>query len=140
MGAWGTKVWENDDAADWFMNFGKSINIDMIEETVNNFNINDGVSIEENRAVAYVLSYIGRVYVWPNTDFDTRDAILDKTVENLYSIFKDDEYIESWIQEEDRVKVKESLEMQIESLLEIGPMKMREKYAQIHVNQTMTME
>lgn len=61
MGAWGSKAWENDRAADWFSSFFDGIDVDS--------RIADALEDEEDheriRATGHLLAVLGRAYVWP---------------------------------------------------------------------------
>lgn len=69
MGDWGYKVYENDEAADWFARFWESKNFDLIESTAANFDPKNE-NYDEIRAVAHVLACFGSPYACPHDFLD----------------------------------------------------------------------
>lgn len=78
MGAWGTAPWDSDDAADWFSSFFEGVDVEA--------RIDDAFSDEEDydriRAGSYMLSVLGRTYVWPG-DLERLDELLERGIELL---------------------------------------------------------
>lgn len=133
MGVWGTQPWENDTAADWFIDFGKSIDIKLIEKTLNMFNKDIRSTYHQTRAVAHILECIAENYVWPGK-YEDLFQILEKALDNLNVILNDQEFINSWLHQEDRVQIIESLNSQIETLLKFAPKELKNKY-ELNTNQ-----
>jgi uncharacterized protein DUF4259 len=68
MGAWGKLPWDNDGAADWFgVLFEKTKLAKQVENTLR-LDVQD--SHEVARAVASVLLFLGRDYIWPVNALD----------------------------------------------------------------------
>lgn len=66
MGAWGVKPWDNDTAADWFMDlFDKTKLAQYVEETLRS-ELTDSFNYPEIRAAAYMVIVLGHWYIWPN--------------------------------------------------------------------------
>jgi uncharacterized protein DUF4259 len=71
MGAWGTKPWDNDDAADWFQILMDKTELPKYVEEALQFNIEDGLGdAGAVRAAAAVLVLLGHTFVWPIDDLD----------------------------------------------------------------------
>ncbi|MEZ0229424.1 MAG: DUF4259 domain-containing protein, partial [Planctomycetota bacterium] len=60
MGTWGYKCWENDAAADWFLELFEGL--ELAERISATF---DRDNPDEIRAACHVLTQLGRIYVWP---------------------------------------------------------------------------
>lgn len=65
MGAWGEKPWENDGAADWFSILMERIDTTFILDQAELMSETPDGYEDEIRAVSYILSYLGRNYIWP---------------------------------------------------------------------------
>ena len=98
MGAWGTKPWDNDDAADWFSSAFEGIDIDSkisgaLKYTYDNY--------DEVRAAAYLLDVLGSSYIWPG-DLDAYKGHVKRALEILKAMIdesSDDEdmdFLELW--------------------------------------------
>lgn len=98
MGAWGTKPWDNDDAADWFNSTFDGIDIDTkinkaLEFTYDNY--------DEVRAAAYLLDVLGVSYVWPG-DSDKYEGHVKRALEILKAMIAEDsddedmDFLELW--------------------------------------------
>ncbi|MBF2639954.1 DUF4259 domain-containing protein [Listeria welshimeri] len=81
MGVWGYDPWDNDEAADWFGNFMKHVDIDFIIQTVEEVE-NRELDYERIRAVSYIVEMLGKSYIWPVDHY----AELDKMVEKLINL------------------------------------------------------
>nr|WP_314903406.1 DUF4259 domain-containing protein [uncultured Campylobacter sp.] len=79
MGDWGYKVYENDEAADWFARFWESKNFDLIESTAANFDPKNE-NYDEIRAVAHVLACFGSPYACPHDFLDKLKPTIRKVV------------------------------------------------------------
>ncbi len=97
MGAWGTKLWENDDAADWFSSFFDGIDVgSRIKATLE---VED--EYDEIRAACYMLSALGRTYVWPG-DLVVLDELLERGVQLLSAMLEPgSEFRELWEDDEE---------------------------------------
>ncbi len=75
MGAWGTKPWDNDSAADWFDALFDATELRKKVREALEMDIDD--DHEKVRAAAAVLLMLGRLYIWPtgHLDDDIRLAI-----------------------------------------------------------------
>ena len=97
MGAWGEKAYENDSAADWFGGV-----FDTVAEKVQALL---DAPVEERlypeyRAAAWMLTKIGRTYVYPT---DSLDDHLSKLHDRLQTIRNDKDWMDSW-QDQDTIK------------------------------------
>ena len=73
MGDWGTKPWENDVAADWFMNMIETTGLaEHVEKTIRQELGDDdpGARADEIRAAVSVLVLLGHAYTWPVDDWE----------------------------------------------------------------------
>lgn len=77
MGAWGVDPWESDAAADWFRHFFDDVDVNARVRTA----FLRGAS-EEIRAACFLLSVLGRVFIWAG-DLDDLKDLLD---EGLFSL------------------------------------------------------
>ncbi len=68
MGAWNTKPWDNDTAADWFGDLFEALPIAARVEQALNQEVED--AHEQVRAAASLWVLLGRVYVWPVDELD----------------------------------------------------------------------
>lgn len=114
MSTWGVKAWETDIAADWFSEFGQSINYELLGRTIDHFDINDEFSIEEMRAACYVLETFGKTYIWAE-DFDILDRLLEKAIDNLEQLLASQDYMSRWT-EEDAFEAQVAIEEQLANL------------------------
>jgi hypothetical protein len=73
MGDWGTKPWENDVAADWFMNMIETTGLaEYVEKTIEQELGDDdpGARADEIRAAVSVLVLLGYGHIWPVDDWE----------------------------------------------------------------------
>jgi hypothetical protein len=73
MGGWGTKPWENDTAADWYMNMMEATGLaEYVEKTIHQELGDDdpGAAMDEIRAAAAVLLLLGHIHVWTGDDLE----------------------------------------------------------------------
>jgi hypothetical protein len=78
MGAWGSKPWDSDGAADWFRSFFEGIDVDARIDAA--FATDD--DYDQIRAASYLLAVLGRSYVWPG-DLDRLDDHLQRGIDLL---------------------------------------------------------
>ena len=69
MGDWGYKVYENDEAADWFASFWESKDFDLLAQEVEQFDPSEE-NYDTIRAVAHVLIAFGSPYACPFSFID----------------------------------------------------------------------
>ena len=103
MGAWGTEPWENDSAGDFCYKLGKMPITTWIEEGLNS-------DYEEQRIAAFVLSQIGRNFIYP---FDLREKHLNWAIKNLKTIRGDQVWIDLW---KNKREIKAKLDAEIKNL------------------------
>ena len=73
MGDWGTKPWENDVAADWFMYMMETTQLaEYVEKTLRQEIDDDDPAARaaEIRAAASVLVLLGHAHIWPVDDWE----------------------------------------------------------------------
>ena len=83
MGDWGFKPWENDEGASWFWRFMKSVPIDIIEQSVETFNISDEMQYDDFRAVCYVIACFCKPHIWPVDRPVEPQDLMDKAINFL---------------------------------------------------------
>ena len=81
MGAWDSKPWDNDSAADWFGDLFDEIALR--EKVVKTLQLDVKEYYDEIRAAAWVLIHLGRTYVWP---IDQIDSDLKLAIERLEKV------------------------------------------------------
>ena len=81
MGAWDVQPWDNDSAADWFVEFFDGIDFDSRIDSA--FELDDKFDVI--RAASYILQTLGRIYVWPG-DVDKLGAHLDRAIRSLQNM------------------------------------------------------
>ena len=93
MGAWGTKPWDNDSAADWFGDMFDSTGLARLVEKTLNSDVED--AHEEIRAAAHVLAILCRTYVWPVNDIDRHLALGVAKLEEIKQsgIYEEPEFV-----------------------------------------------
>lgn len=101
MGAWGTRPYDNDTAADWFGKVLKPVSDD-IEELLNR--PVDESSYDEYRAAAWLLIKIGRNYVY---DVNRRDQHLSGLHDRLQTMRSDTGWMGTW---RDQNEIKEEMD------------------------------
>jgi hypothetical protein len=82
MGDWGSRPWENDEAADWFHIFWKQCDISVLVDEINNFDEKQE-RYESFRAASYVLQAFGNPYMWPEQHKEILNDLLDKSIDVL---------------------------------------------------------
>lgn len=97
MGTWGVKAYENDSSADWCADVLAPV-AQKVEELLNA--PVDESSYDEYRAAAWMLTKIGRVYVY---DVDMLKHHLTKLHDRLQTIRADKDWIDSWQDNEDDI-------------------------------------
>lgn len=90
MGAWGTDPWDNDAAADWFSSLFAGINVE--GRVISGL---EDENPDRSRAAAYLLSVLGRPYVWPG-DPIRLGQLLDSAIERMESLAADKEYLANY--------------------------------------------
>jgi len=81
MGAWGTRAWENDAAADWFDElFDKTDLARRVEEALS-WDVED--QAPEIRAAAYVLVALGHHFIWPSDQLQHHLALAISRLEEI---------------------------------------------------------
>lgn len=112
MGAWGTAVWDNDSAADWFQDFFGDL--DLNAKIKKAFEMED--EHDEIRAACFILGSLGRVYVWKG-DLDELKVLLEQGIALLSKMIdaenEDNYFLESW---ESNPEVIASVQAQIAEL------------------------
>lgn len=94
MGSWGEKAYENDCAADWFGGVFGTVSekvqalLDLPVEKM---------LYPEYRAAAWMLTKIGRTFVYPP---DVLDKHLSELHDRLQTIRNDKDWIDSWVDQE----------------------------------------
>ncbi len=98
MGLWGHAAWDNDIAADWFHAFFDGIRLD--ERIAEAFI--DRNDLPVIRAACFILSTLGRRYVWPG-DLTRLANLLEEGINLLSRIAKptpedmtDNDFLEYW--------------------------------------------
>jgi hypothetical protein len=110
MGAWGEGPYDNDSAADAFSVF--------CDETNLSIRINDMLNHEHyevQRADAYILEGLGRVYVY---DIDKIEDDLSYAITKLQDMLDDDLWLDGW---DSRTAIEEEIQVQIDNLTENYP-------------------
>lgn len=115
MGTWGVAPWDNDEAADWFSEAFKGIDIDpKIEEALKY----DYDNYDQVRAAAYLLQVLGVSYIWPG-DLNRLNGHIQRAIELLKAMIdqdsddKDMDFLALWDNDPDVI---ESVREQIEQL------------------------
>ena len=112
MGAWGTKPWDNDGAADWFADFFEGLK--PTEKIKAAFKYDD--DYDRLRAACFILGSIGRVYVWPD-DLDELKRLLEQGISLLSELIDtendENDFLELW---DSDPEVIQSVQQQIEEL------------------------
>ena len=98
MGAWGTKPWENDGAADWFGDVleGNPL-IDRVDETLR------GGSGDQQYAALWVVARLARVYVWPIERLDGTLRLARTVADAMLAGEDGDGFLEDWEDDPDIV-------------------------------------
>lgn len=94
MGAWDSKPWDNDGAADWFGDTFDATGLRTKVRAALEMDIDDGH--EEIRAAAAVLLFLGRIYIWPMDHIEDDLTLAIKRLEELrnYDLYRGlDEYV-----------------------------------------------
>ena len=82
MGGWGSRPWQNDEAADWFHEFWKPRDIAFLINEINNFDEKQE-RYDSFRAASYVLQAFGSPYMWPAQHREILKELLDKSIDVL---------------------------------------------------------
>ncbi|GAA1323635.1 hypothetical protein ACFSWE_09445 [Leucobacter albus] len=99
MGAWGSKPWESDGAADWFAEFFEGIDVDARIDAA--FEYDD--EYDQIRAAGYLLAVLGRPTVWPG-DLERLDDHLERGIELLTEMIEpDSDFRDLWEDDPDVV-------------------------------------
>lgn len=91
MGSWGTKVYEDDSAADWFNNVFEPVSKQV--QTLLDAPVKHHL-YQEYRAAAWMMTKIGRSFVYPKSKLDDH---LSKLHDRLQIIRNDKDWIDSWV-------------------------------------------
>ena len=91
MGAWGTKAYESDAAADWFGDLWDEFAVPAKVEATLRLDIDD--FHEEIRAAAHLLVQLGDAYRWPVGDIDRHCFLAAERLEEILSagIFEEED-------------------------------------------------
>lgn len=85
MGVWGDAAWDNDAAADWYVDlFGRTKLAKRVEKTLKKKDVEEWA--DEIRAAAHVLVALGRVYVWPIQDLERHLALAVAKLEKIQAL------------------------------------------------------
>lgn len=87
MGDWGVKPWENDVAADWFMNMMETTGLaEYVEKTISQELDDDdpGATADEIRAAVSVLVLLGHIHVWPVDDWENHLILAISRLEEIF--------------------------------------------------------
>lgn len=87
MGVWGIEPWDNDTAADWYSSFFTGIDVE--DRIIGGL---EDENPDRSRAAAYLLSVLGRPYVWPG-DPARLGQLLDRAIGRMESLAADTEYL-----------------------------------------------
>lgn len=107
MGSWGEKPYENDSAADWFGDV-----LTPVSERVQDL-LDAPVDINlysEYRAAAWMLTKIGRTFVYPS---DKLDDHLSRLHDRLQTIRNDQAWLDCW---RDQDSIKQEMDGQIRQM------------------------
>lgn len=100
MGTWGTSPWDSDDAADWFSEFFDGVDVDARIASALEYDDDYG----QIRAACYMLTMIGRTYVWPG-DLENLEMLLDLGIQRLQDMLDEDsEFRELWEDDEEVIE------------------------------------
>ncbi|HAA2288004.1 TPA_asm: hypothetical protein GEG06_00255 [Listeria monocytogenes] len=96
MGAWGFDPWDSDEAADWFGEFMKHVDIDFITQTVEEVENNE-YDYERIRAVSYIVEMLGKSYIWPVDYYEDLDKMVEKLINLLTLMIEpDSDFLDMW--------------------------------------------
>lgn len=95
MGAWGTRPYDNDTAADWFIGLLKPA-ANQIEDLLNR--PVDDSHYDEYRAAAWFLTKIGRNFVYPTAMLGNH---LSKLHDRLQTMRADDTWLSTWFKRDE---------------------------------------
>lgn len=96
MGAWGFDPWDSDEAADWFGEFMKHVDIDFIIQTVEEVENNE-YDYERIRAVSYIVEMLGKSYIWPVDYYEDLDKMVEKLINLLTLMIEpDSDFLDMW--------------------------------------------
>jgi len=105
MGAWGEDAYENDTAGDWFdYTFEKAKLSWHVQKALNSD------YVEEQRAAAYLLEHLGKVYIYPTDELEKHLAL---AIIRLEDLLDDEEWIDSW---RSKIRIKRAVQKQIKNL------------------------
>jgi len=108
MGAWGVKAYENDSAADWFVGVFDTV-AEKVQELLDS--PVDKRLYPEYRAAAWMLTKIGRTYVYPS---DVLGDHLSKLHDRLQTIRNDKDWMDSWVDQDAITKEMDEQILQIQ--------------------------
>ncbi len=86
MGGWGTKPWDNDVAADWFMNMMEATRVaEYVEKTMRQEIDDDdpGARADEIRAAVSIFVVLGHIFVWPVDDWENHLKLAISRLEEI---------------------------------------------------------
>lgn len=99
MGAWGYRVWENDEGADWLAHFMRT-GVDtrfILQEAEAKLSEPCLDDFDEVRAIGYVIAVLGNRYIWPSNELDRVRAIKLKLIDYLQQLLEaDSDFMELW--------------------------------------------
>ena len=121
MGDWGYKVYENDEAADWFASFWESKDLDLLAQEVEQFDPSEE-NYDTIRAVAHVLIAFGSPYACPFSFIDRLYPTMQATLVILQNMLTPPNdtwsFLDMWGEDPGIVR---ELEQQIRDLQELLP-------------------
>jgi hypothetical protein len=106
MSTWGSDCWENDAAADWFMElFDRSSIVEYVDETLK---LDPTGHWEEIRAAVFVMTQLARPYVWPQEHLERQIDSAVGSIDRIESLAANvEEGIPEWVIESLRLAKKE---------------------------------
>lgn len=115
MGTWGEKVWETDEAADWFSTFIKKVDTKFVlDEAEESLKCDD--NYETIRAIAYILGHLGKTYIWPIDEMERLQRIKAEMIVYYQEMLEEEsDYMALWENDE---TVKKELFKELELLKE----------------------
>ncbi|MBC1544133.1 DUF4259 domain-containing protein [Listeria sp. FSL L7-0233] len=113
MGAWGFDPWDSDEAADWFGEFMKHVDIDFIIQTVEEVENNE-YDYDRIRAVSYIVEMLGKSYIWPVDYYENLDKMVEKLINLLTLMIEpDSDFLDMW---GNNPEIKIAVQKQIDAL------------------------
>ena len=98
MGDWSFEPYGTDESADWFADFWKSKDVELVVEEIERFDPKQE-RFEGLRAAAYVLASFGDPFMWPSSHLDKRKPLLKQAIAILTKMIEPDDpwgFIDAW--------------------------------------------